>query len=191
MIFVGAVGPRQGAGSHCGRRAAEPIAMAFIVPNTNDRAEAATDTLRAMVVRPGAFYGAAMVATSSSRRPTVSSASPVTAASLAARPRSRPRGSVREAGGEQDASGIYHANDEGDDASTISPRRFRLLPVRPTCGTSDRGGAQQDGPYADALALDQVVRAQGRVRSVTPTRIPFPGMLRCSQSGVRLRLSPN
>ena len=59
------------------------------------------------------------------------------------------------------ASGIYHANDEGDErvndlVAAISP----YLPVRPDVRHVPIEEARSKmGPYADALALDQVVRS--------------------------------
>jgi hypothetical protein len=60
-----------------------------------------------------------------------------------------------------DASGVYHANDEGDErlndvVAAIAPH----LPVRPDVRyvPIDEARAKM-GPYADALALDQIVRS--------------------------------
>jgi nucleoside-diphosphate-sugar epimerase len=67
---------------------------------------------------------------------------------------------VRLAAGE-DASGVYHANDEGDErvndiVSAISP----YLPVRPDVRHVPIEEARSKmGAYADALALDQIVRS--------------------------------
>jgi nucleoside-diphosphate-sugar epimerase len=71
-----------------------------------------------------------------------------------------------------DASGVYHANDEGDErvndiVSAISP----YLPVRPDVRHVPIKEARTKlGPYADALALDQIVRSP-RARTIgwTPT----------------------
>jgi nucleoside-diphosphate-sugar epimerase len=63
--------------------------------------------------------------------------------------------------GQPDASGVYHANDEGDErvndiVSAIAP----YLPVRPDVRHVRLEEARSKmGPYADALALDQVVRS--------------------------------
>jgi len=60
-----------------------------------------------------------------------------------------------------DSSGVYHANDEGDErvndiVSAIAP----YLPVRPDVRHVPIEEARhQMGPFADALALDQVVRS--------------------------------
>ena len=70
------------------------------------------------------------------------------------------------------ASGIYHANDEGDErvndiVSAISP----YLAVRPDVRHVPIEEARTKmGPYADALALDQVVRSpRARALGWTPT----------------------
>jgi nucleoside-diphosphate-sugar epimerase len=72
----------------------------------------------------------------------------------------------------QNASGIYHANDEGDErvndiVAAISP----YLPVRPDVRHVPIDEARTKmGPYADALALDQVVRSpRARALGWTPT----------------------
>ena len=71
-----------------------------------------------------------------------------------------------------DASGIYHANDEGDErvndiVSAISP----YLPVRPDVRHVPIKEARTKlGPFADALALDQIVRSpRARTLGWTPT----------------------
>jgi nucleoside-diphosphate-sugar epimerase len=71
-----------------------------------------------------------------------------------------------------DACGIYHANDEGDErvndiVGAIKP----YLPVKPDVRYVPLDEARHKmGPYADALALDQVVRSP-RARAIgwTPT----------------------
>jgi hypothetical protein len=73
---------------------------------------------------------------------------------------------------DDDASGVYHANDEGDErvndiVSAISP----YLPVRPDVRHVPIEEARSKmGAFADALALDQVVRSP-RARAIgwTPT----------------------
>lgn len=72
----------------------------------------------------------------------------------------------------QDASGIFHANDEGDErvndlVAAISP----YLPVRPDMRHVPIEEARSKmGPYADALALDQVVRSpRARALGWAPT----------------------
>ena len=71
-----------------------------------------------------------------------------------------------------DASGIYHANDEGDErvndlVAAISP----YLPVRPDVRHVPIEEARAKmGPYADALALDQIVRSpRARALGWAPT----------------------
>jgi nucleoside-diphosphate-sugar epimerase len=71
-----------------------------------------------------------------------------------------------------DASGVYHANDEGDErvndiVAAISP----YLPVRPDVRHVPIEEARSKmGSYADALALDQVVRSpRARALGWTPT----------------------
>jgi nucleoside-diphosphate-sugar epimerase len=71
-----------------------------------------------------------------------------------------------------DASGIFHANDEGDErvndiVSAISP----YLPVRPDVRHVPIKEARSKlGPYADALALDQIVRSpRARTLGWAPT----------------------
>jgi nucleoside-diphosphate-sugar epimerase len=126
--------------------------------------DAATDRLRTIVVRPGVVYGGG--------RGTVSDLF-----------KGASNGLVRVVGdgnnhwplvydrdlgdlyarlvANESASGIYHANDEGDErvndlVDAISP----YLPVRPDVRhvPIDEARAQM-GPYADALALDQRVRS--------------------------------
>ena len=70
------------------------------------------------------------------------------------------------------ASGIYHANDEGDErvndiVSAISP----YLAVRPDVRHVPIEEARTKiGPYANTLALDQVVRSpRARALGWTPT----------------------
>ncbi|MEP7308241.1 MAG: NAD-dependent epimerase/dehydratase family protein [Acidobacteriota bacterium] len=153
-----------------------PIAMAAHRP-AHERIviEAATDTLRTMVVRPGAVYGGGsgmvgdifksatnglvrVVGDGSNRWPLVYERD---LADLYARLVVN-----------QDASGIYHANDEGDErvndiVSAISP----YLPVRPDVRHVPIEEARTKmGPYADALALDQVVRSpRARALGWAPT----------------------
>jgi nucleoside-diphosphate-sugar epimerase len=71
-----------------------------------------------------------------------------------------------------DASGVYHANDEGDErvneiVSAIAP----YLPVRPDVRHVPIAEAgKKMGPVAEALALDQVVRSpRARALGWTPT----------------------
>jgi nucleoside-diphosphate-sugar epimerase len=71
-----------------------------------------------------------------------------------------------------DASGIYHANDEGDErvndlVSAIAP----YVPVRPDVRNVPIEEARTKmGPFADALALDQLVRSpRAHALGWTPT----------------------
>jgi nucleoside-diphosphate-sugar epimerase len=73
---------------------------------------------------------------------------------------------------DEDASGVYHANDEGDErvndiVSAIAP----YLPVRPDVRHVPIEEARSKmGSYADALALDQVVRSpRARALGWTPS----------------------
>jgi nucleoside-diphosphate-sugar epimerase len=72
----------------------------------------------------------------------------------------------------EDGAGIYHANDEGDErvneiVAAIAP----YLALRPDVRHVPIDEARQKlGPYADALALDQVVRSpRARALGWTPT----------------------
>jgi nucleoside-diphosphate-sugar epimerase len=72
----------------------------------------------------------------------------------------------------EDAAGVFHANDEGDErvndiVSAIKP----YLPVRPDVRHVPLDEARHKmGAYADALALDQVVRSpRARALGWTPT----------------------
>lgn len=76
------------------------------------------------------------------------------------------------AAGNADASGIYHANDEGDErvndiVEAISP----YLPVRPDVRHVPLEEARTKmGPFAEALALDQLVRSpRSRALGWSPT----------------------
>ena len=72
----------------------------------------------------------------------------------------------------EDASGVYHANDEGDErvndiVAAIGP----YVPVRPDVRHVPIEEARSKmGPFADALSLDQVVRSpRARALGWTPT----------------------
>jgi nucleoside-diphosphate-sugar epimerase len=69
--------------------------------------------------------------------------------------------------GRDDADGIFHANDEGDErVSDIVTAIAPHLPVRPDVRYLPLDAARpRMGLYADALALDQVVRGP-RARSI-------------------------
>jgi nucleoside-diphosphate-sugar epimerase len=73
---------------------------------------------------------------------------------------------------DEEASGVFHANDEGDECvndivSAISP----YLPLRPDVRHVPIEEARNKmGPFADALALDQVVRSpRARALGWTPS----------------------
>jgi nucleoside-diphosphate-sugar epimerase len=153
-----------------------PIAMASFRPAHEDLVLAAAgDRLRTIVVRPGVVYGRGdgmvgdilkaasnglvrVVGDGNNHWPLVYDRD---LADLYARLAVNP-----------DASGIYHANDEGDErvndivqaiAPYVStPPDVRHVPIEEA--------RTKMGPYADALALDQVVRSS-RARGIgwTPT----------------------
>lgn len=153
-----------------------PIAMASHRPGHERMVlEAASDALRTIVVRPGVVYGGSngmvgdifksatnglvrVVGDGGNRWPLVYDRDLADLyAKLAVN---------------KDASGIYHANDEGDErvndiVAAISP----YLPVRPDVRHVPIEEARTKmGPYADALALDQVVRSpRARALGWTPT----------------------
>ena len=66
-----------------------------------------------------------------------------------------------------DASGIYHANDEGDErVNDLVAAIAEHAPIRPSVRHVPIAEARQKmGAYADALALDQIVRSP-RARSL-------------------------
>jgi nucleoside-diphosphate-sugar epimerase len=72
----------------------------------------------------------------------------------------------------ESAEGIYHANDEADErVNDIAAAISQYLPVRPDVRHVPIEEARAKmGPYADALALDQVVRSpRARALGWTPT----------------------
>jgi nucleoside-diphosphate-sugar epimerase len=142
-----------------------PIAMASFRPAHEQLVlEAADDHLRTIVVRPGVVYGGG-------------------GGMVGDMFKSATNGLVRVVGDGNnhwplvydrdladlyaklavniDASGIYHANDEGDErvndlVSAIAP----YVPVRPDVRNVPIDEARTKmGPFADALALDQLVRS--------------------------------
>jgi len=142
-----------------------PIAMASFRPAHEQLVlEAADDHLRTIVVRPGVVYGGG-------------------GGIVGDMFKSATNGLVRVVGDGNnhwplvydrdladlyakltvnvDASGIYHANDEGDErvndlVSAIAP----YVPVRPDVRNVPIDEARTKmGPFADALALDQLVRS--------------------------------
>ena len=136
---------------------------------------AANDSLRTIVVRPGVVYGGSagivgdifksatnglvrVVGDGNNRWPLIYDRD---VADLYAR-----------LAVNHDASGIYHANDEGDErvneiVSAISP----YLPVRPDVRhVPIEEAGKKLGPVAEAMALDQVVRSpRARALGWTPT----------------------
>lgn len=137
--------------------------------------EAATDRLRTIVLRPGHVYGG-------------------NRGSLADVFRAAANGLVRVVGdghnhwpliydrdlgdlyarlaAHESATGIFHANDEGDErVNDIVASISSYLPVRPDVRHVPIEEARaQMGPYADALALDQVVRGpRARALGWTPS----------------------
>ena len=151
--------------------ALNPIAMAAHRPEHERLVlDAATPHLRTMVVRPGTVYGGGhgivsdifkaatnglvrVVGDGNNRWPLVYDRD---LADLYARLAVNP-----------EASGVYHANDEGDErvndiVAAISP----YVSVRPDVRHVPLEEARTKmGPYADALALDQVVRSP-RARAI-------------------------
>jgi nucleoside-diphosphate-sugar epimerase len=153
-----------------------PIAMASFRPEHETLVlEAANDHLRTIVVRPGLVYGGGgwivgdlfkqainglvrVIGDGNNRWPLIYDRDLADLyAKLAA---------------STDASGVFHVNDEGDERvndiiSAIAP----YLPVRPDVRHVPIDEARTKmGPYADALALDQVVRSP-RAKAIgwTPT----------------------
>jgi nucleoside-diphosphate-sugar epimerase len=153
-----------------------PIALAAWRPAHEELVlRAATDRLRTMVVRPGTVYGGGggtigdlfrtaahglvrVVGDGSNRWPLVYDRD---LAELYTRLVAR-----------EDASGVFHANDEGDErvadiVTAITPH----MPVRPDVRYLPLDQARPRlGPYADALSLDQVVRGpRARALGWTPS----------------------
>ena len=153
-----------------------PIAMVAYRPEHERRVlDAASDQLRTIVVRPGVVYGGGtgivsdlfksasnglvrVIGDGNNHWPCVYDRD---LADLYARIAAR-----------DDAAGVYHANDEGDErvndiVSAIKP----YLPVKPDVRYVPIEEARSKmGAYADALALDQVVRSpRARALGWTPT----------------------
>jgi nucleoside-diphosphate-sugar epimerase len=153
-----------------------PIAMASFRPAHEQLVlDAGTDHLRTVVVRPGVVYGGGsgmvgdifkaagnglvrVVGDGNNHWPLVYDRD---LADLYAR-----------LAASADASGIYHANDEGDErvndiVGAIKP----YLPVKPDVRYVPIDEARSKmGAFADALALDQVVRSpRARALGWTPT----------------------
>jgi len=143
---------------------ANPIALAAWRPAHEEVVlEAAGERLRTVVVRPGTVYGGGLGAVSDLFRTAANGLVRVVGdgsnrwplvydrdlADLYARLVAR-----------EDAGGVFHANDEGDErvndiVTAIAPH----MPVRPDVRHLPLEAARpRMGLYADALALDQVVR---------------------------------
>ena len=153
-----------------------PIAMAAFRP-AHERLvlDAAGEHLRTIVVRPGVVYGGGngmvgelfksasnglvrVIGDGNNHWPCVYERD---LADLYARLAAR-----------EDAAGIYHANDEGDErVNDIVDAIKPYLPVRPDVRHVPIDEARSKmGPYADALALDQIVRSpRARALGWTPT----------------------
>jgi len=156
--------------------AVQPIALAAFRPAHEQIVlDAATAQLRTIVVRPGVVYGGGegmvgdlfkaaanglvrVVGDGNNRWPLVYDRD---LADLYARLVAK-----------QDASGIFHANDEGDErVNDLVDAIGSHLSVRPDVRRVpiDEARAKM-GPYADALALDQVVRSpRSRAIGWTPS----------------------
>jgi nucleoside-diphosphate-sugar epimerase len=153
-----------------------PIAMASFRPAHEQMVlDAANDHLRTIVVRPGVVYGGGN-------------------GIVADMFKSASNGLVRVIGdgnnhwplvyerdladlyarlvGREETAGIYHANDEGDErVNDIVDAIKPYLPVKPDVRYVPIDEARHKmGAYADALALDQVVRSpRARALGWTPT----------------------
>jgi nucleoside-diphosphate-sugar epimerase len=153
-----------------------PIAMASFRPAHEQLVlGAAGDRLRTIVVRPGVVYGGGngmvsdifksasnglvrVIGDGNNHWPCVYDRD---LADLYARIVAR-----------EDASGVYHANDEADErVNDIVDAIKPYLPVKPDVRYVPIEEARHKmGPYADALALDQVVRSpRSRALGWTPT----------------------
>ncbi|HZR23835.1 MAG TPA: NAD-dependent epimerase/dehydratase family protein [Vicinamibacterales bacterium] len=156
--------------------AINPIALVSYRPAHEQLVlDAATDQLRTIVVRPGVVYGGGngivgdmfksasnglvrVIGDGNNHWPLVYERD---LADLYARLVAR-----------EDAEGIYHANDEGDErVNDIVDAIKPYLPVKPDVRYVPIDEARSKmGAYADALALDQVVRSpRARALGWTPT----------------------
>jgi nucleoside-diphosphate-sugar epimerase len=154
----------------------DPIAMAAHRPEHERLVlESANDHLRTMIVRPGVVYGGGNGIVSDIFKAAMNGLVRVVGDGNNRWPLVYDRDLAdlyAKLAMNQDASGVYHANDEGDErvndiVAAISP----YLPVRPDVRHVPIEEARTKmGPYADALALDQVVRSP-RARAIgwTPT----------------------
>ena len=153
-----------------------PIAMAAHRPEHERLVlEAASDQLRTMIVRPGLVYGGCSGIVSDIFKAAMNGLVRVVGDGNNRWPLIYDRDLAdlfAKLVMNQNASGVYHANDEGDErvndiVAAIPP----YLPVRPDVRHVPIEEARTKmGPYADALALDQVVRSP-RARAIgwTPT----------------------
>jgi nucleoside-diphosphate-sugar epimerase len=153
-----------------------PVALVSWRPEHEQRILAAADAnLRAMVVRPGVVYGGGSGMVGDLLRSASNGLVRVVGDGNNHWPLVYDRDLadlyLRLANGEATA-GVYHANDEGDErvndiVAAIAP----YLPVRPDVRHVPIEEARhQMGAYADALALDQVIRSpRARALGWTPT----------------------
>jgi nucleoside-diphosphate-sugar epimerase len=151
--------------------ALNPIAMAAHRPQHERLVlEAATDHLRTIIVRPGVVYGGASGTVSDILKAATNGLVRVVGDGHNRWPLIYDRDLAdlyAKLVMNQEASGVYHANDEGDErvndiVAAISP----YLPVRPDVRHVPLEEARTKmGPYAEALALDQVVRSP-RARAI-------------------------
>jgi nucleoside-diphosphate-sugar epimerase len=153
-----------------------PIAMASHRP-AHERMvlEAATDRLRTVVVRPGIVYGGGSGMVGDIFRAATNGLVRVVGDGNNHWPLVYDRDLAdlyAKLAVNNEASGVYHANDEGDErvndiVSAISP----YLPVRPDVRhVPIKEARTKMGPFAEALALDQMVRSpRARTLGWTPT----------------------
>jgi len=153
-----------------------PIALAAHRPEHERLVlDAADDRLRTVVVRPGVVYGGGTGMVSDIFRAAANGLVRVVGDGNNRWPLIYDRDLadlfVRIVAHEE-ASGIYHANDEGDErvndiVSAIAP----YLPVRPDVRHIPLDEARSKmGPFAEALALDQVIRSpRARALGWSPT----------------------
>jgi nucleoside-diphosphate-sugar epimerase len=176
VAYVGTLGARPHLGAGGGRFARQPAADRVVEARPRQFVlDAATDSLRAIVVRPGNVYGGGngmigdllkdasnglvrVVGDGSNRWPLIYDRD---LADLYARLASR-----------EDAQGVFHANDEDDErVNDIVQAIAPYVAVRPDVRHMPIEEARSKmGPYADALALDQVVRSpRARALGWAPT----------------------
>jgi nucleoside-diphosphate-sugar epimerase len=153
-----------------------PIAMASHRPEHERLVlEAANDGLRTMIVRPGVVYGGGTGIVSDIFKSAINGLIRVVGDGNNRWPLIYERDLAdlyARLVANQEASGVYHANDEGDErvndiVAAISP----YLPVRPDVRHVPIEEARTKmGPYADALAIDLVVRSpRARALGWAPT----------------------